>query len=86
MGIGMYICLKPVLYCPGMYPEVPGEMQIIKSLRVFLNAVISFTYAYSLVCQWVMAQIPAKVERRSQDDHLHSFRFFQLGRTLSPEQ
>ena len=30
-GIHMYICLKAVLYCPSMYPEVPGEMQIISA-------------------------------------------------------
>ena len=79
MGIHMYICLKAVLYCPGMYPEVPREMQIINSLRTFffLNAVISFTYAYSLACLsvakslLVVAQILAKVERRSHDGHLH---------------
>ena len=26
MGIHMHIGSKAVLYCPGMYPEVPGEM------------------------------------------------------------
>ena len=90
----VYICLKAILYCLGMYPEIPGEMQIIKSsCRVFLNAVISFTYTYSLACLsvatslWVMAQILVKVERGwSQDGHLYPIQFLQLCSTFSPEQ
>ena len=90
MGKHLYICLKAVLYCPGKYPEGRGgswgDANKCSPSECFLNAITSFTYAYSLACQSVVTQMLVKVERQSQDGHLHPIQFLQLGSTLSPEQ
>ena len=50
-GISTYTCT-----CPNMYPEVPGDMQMNESLRVFLNAIYQF-YLRMLSCMSVCCDI-----------------------------